>query len=296
MIIRNKILQKCLLLIILVVGVVGCTKVEDPIISELGENTIAPVDSSDPLDHAIYEIYTKYNTVILYKYDRKTFNYHFIGEKDRWNELSHTLQDDKNVLLKGVNHLKSVFLNFYSDKFKKENLPPKILLAKRIDFDSWPAQFNKDSDFYYSYVAAGKIATGIENLSTTDFNKYKANIHFDFWSGYMLLNKKLIIDPAFFKVSASFYNKDLSKLPGYNAATFNYKSHGFLEGRSRWGKWAPREDQDFKQFLKFIISHKKSEVDAMVASYPLVKQKYTIIIDMIKKQFGFDLQSIGNSN
>jgi len=70
-------------------------------------------DSSDPLDHEIYEIFRRTGVYVLYDYTLYDYLWDLGSLNNSTNRL--TLQTDRTVLLEGVKYLKKVLMDFYSD-------------------------------------------------------------------------------------------------------------------------------------------------------------------------------------
>ena len=284
--------------LLLAVGLSGCYK-EDVITSELGVDNLKPIDSSDPLDHYIYEFFNQYGSYVLYEYDTLNYKWDFNTLK----HVSFVQQKDKAVLLKGIQHMEDAFVKLYSEDFRKKYLPVKILLADSINDTESNGQLNKFSESATAYLAIGRLHVGIEDISTEEFNQSKAAINYDFWMGYLMANGKLSIPASFYKPSEGLYHVDLKAL-SENAGnpSIDPKKYGFWADQN--GKpngtyfhfWTPNEDQDVEQFFEKILSHTQEEMIQMMEGYPKLQDKYNILVSQIQNQFQFDIQSIGQAN
>jgi len=276
----------------------GCQK-EDDIISELGEDDLKLEDSSDPLDHYIYEFYKKYNSYILYEYETPTYQWDF----ETLKQINFAKQEDKNVLLNGIEYFEKTFIRFYSEEFRKKFIPTKILLADSINETRYRGKLDIYSESATAYLAIGRMRKGIENTSNEELNKAKIAVNYDFWLGYLLVNDKLRIPSEYYEPSKGLYHVNLKALSeNVDNASIDPKKYGFwadMKGRQHTGSkyfWTPDVNQDLEQMFMMILSHTKAEMMEMMEDSPKLKVKYTILVNSIQEQLQFDIQSIGDSN
>lgn len=58
---------------------------------------------------------------------------------------------------------------------------------------------------------------------------------------------------------------------------------------------APRKDGDISQFIEMITSHSEQEIMPKMEGYPVLYNKYVILTNFFKSEYGLDLQAIGNN-
>jgi hypothetical protein len=86
---------------------------------------------SDPVQHAKYEMYSKYQTYLITNPEIYDYKFNF----QRKNNLSITAPNqDPAFLQKSIERFNEVFMNVYSEDFKKKYLPYSIILADKILF------------------------------------------------------------------------------------------------------------------------------------------------------------------
>lgn len=285
--------------ILLAFSLSGCYD-EDTITSELGIDNLKPIDSNDPVDHYIYEFYTKYGTYIHYTYDTVNYQWDFSELRD---DIFYTEQKDKDVLLKGLQYMETVFANLYTEEFKKNHFPVKILLAKSIDEDGYYGDKNIIADYSTPFLGLGRIQEGIEDTSEEDLQEAKFKINYKFWHGYLMANGKIQIPDAFFEVSREFHSQNLRLIVTTSdidpdPSRLNPHNFGFFFNRQRFdytsGKyyWAPSREEDVEQFFEMILSHTKTELDEIMEDSQKLQDKYTILTNYIKETFNFDIQAV----
>jgi hypothetical protein len=266
----------------------------DDISSELGDiNAEVPMDSSNPVDHYIYEFYTKYKSVILYDYEEPFYNWDFNTIKG----LEHHLQTDKEVLAKALDYSEEVFFDIYDDEFKKKYFPLRILLSDSINK---PGDGLKDilSESSTAYVSIGSIRNEYLDALTDDKRlAAKTAINKSLWLGYIKMNNYYEIPESFKDLGRQYINVNLKTLPENEDTDVDMCKYGFWVNRNgdqiSGNGWSPQDyEDDFVTFLEFIISNKKSDLQDRLNENALLNEKYEIVIDYIKLTFDFDLQSI----
>lgn len=287
-----------IIFILLAFAFAGCYD-EENITSELGIDNLKPKDSSEPVDHYIYEFYNKYGSYIKYSYDTLEYQWEFNNIK----EIVYTEQEDKDIQLKGLEYMEKVFSNLYSEEFKKNHFPVKILLAKSIDEAGWWGDKNIISDYGTPFLSIGRIKEGIETTSDEDIKKAKTKINYNFWHGYLMANSKINIPEEFFLINSEFHSQNLRLMVTTSdidpdPSKLNPHNFGFFFNRQRYeytsGKyyWAPSRDEDVEQFFEMILSHTKTELDEIMADSQKLQDKYVIFTNYIKNTFGFDIQTV----
>ena len=86
-------------------------------------------NSSDPVQHQRFLFYQDYKTYLITKPEVKDYRFNF---QTKNNILMIAPTQSNDVLLGGVDMLKSLFLDVYSTDFKKKHLPFSIILADSI--------------------------------------------------------------------------------------------------------------------------------------------------------------------
>ncbi len=290
------------IVIILVLLITGCYK-HDEISSELGEPVLEPKDNpNDPVDHFIYDFYKNYGVFIQYDYD--TVDYQWDMRSRNLN--TYPLQKDKEIIKDGLEYLDKIFFSQYSDEFKKNHFPVKILLADSINI-VWSGEniLDRISNYGLSNIAVGRIREGIAELDSDSLNILKGSINADFWAGYLFSHDKYNLPYTFFKISEDYYGQNLYNLEENEDVAgpdIDMKSYGFWanynspekDPENSW--FAPDTQIDIWQFINMITSHTKDEMDQLMSGYNKMKDKYNYIIDYTKEHFGVDLQEIGNNN
>lgn len=257
-------------------------------------------DSDDPFDHYIFEFHQKHGVYILYDYQDIDY---------KWNIstlLNVTLrkQADRESLLQGIHYMEKVFFNDYTDDFKKKYFPFKVLLADSIA-TSVKGGVNKDAaaEAGLSFMAIGKIRPGVQDIPADSLLHLKGQVQATYWSHFLLSNEILQLPEAFWKISGEYYGVNLKNVDNNSSLKpdeINTKKYGFWD-RSRGEDsgvrycMAPDKVMDIYQFIQMITTHTAEEMEALMADYDKLKDKYHLLVNHLHENFGIDIQAIGNA-
>ena len=246
-------------------------------------------------DSEISEIYRKYGTLMLYRFEDKDF-WWAVSSDIRWKYQEgigtvggyEATPADERYVGQQLELIKSKFLNYFPESFLNKALPLKMLLMSDLNYV--PSQDNKPTDearqfrhVYWGYDYLG-VNWGNENILTmtaAERNAFKSEIC------YLLLEnfyKKTNESPVnFFSISS------------YASGAGTSPEDGFIDAS------ANTPEKDWLSFIKVIVSTPYEDMDAYFDDWydfgfgaGKVRQKYNIVIDFFKQTYQIDLQAIGN--
>ena len=287
---------------------------KEEIQAELDSDNFTPKNSDKSLDKAVFEFHNQYQSRILYNFTEQFYNRRFLGVSRYNTKHKIVLQEDEAILLKGVEHLKKYFTDYYPEAFGKKYFPPYFLLADSIyeldyygDFDK---EFYADVQINNSFVALGKVRTDIDKMSKADLKTSKDELHKGFWNTYMRQTNKRNIDPKFFEI-AGYDEKsnltEISKCLDNDEENVNVLKYGFLlsnRGASKptcssssWSQvYPPKRADDLSHFIQYMLVYDEQLINNYIKDYPKVQEKFKIVREHFKKYYGVDLQTIGDAN
>lgn len=251
--------------IALLVFAVGCTDDEEPLSKFKNSKYDLSEGEEGSVQRDIYNFYTKYNCLLMLEADSSDYKYNF----EKPNNIT-IVNSDKAYHKAGIEFLNEVWLNNYSEEFKKNNLPFSIILCDKI--------FDTKKNIIDVYASHGFVAiSGVNgNLaSMTDEKKQSLSkkINFMFLGSNMFqFRKDLILPNKFYAVCMNLY-EDQDKI--YSEEEIF--PLGFLS--TDWPR--PSTDQDAVDFIRFITLNTQSYIDRINSTYPKIKEKY----DILKKHF-----------
>lgn len=279
---------------------------EDGTITAEMEAPIYDVTDSetDAVQHRKAQLYNAYRTYLITNPIVRDYEFNF----QKKNHLAMSApQQTVQVLQAGINRLDEVFLNVYTEDFKKQYMPFSLILADKIEFTA--QEEGRPSYHAYCtqrYLAMAGVRAGMENDSDSLKNEIKGDVNSRFWIDYMEAVRKVIAIPTEFSdVSRDYFRKNveeikelgdvMDKLPGqidYHTLGFigyNRRTTFFDEKEQLWWIETPDEDTDKRQWVAFFFSTPKAERNELFAKYPLMEQKRQILRQAFLQCDGFDI-------
>ena len=251
------------------------------------------------MDHFIYGFYHDYGVFILYDYEEVDY---------RWNmstvlDVELIKQTDKVALNEGLAYLDNVLFQYYTDDFKKHYFPFKILLADSV-------QVLKNGVWYpdepatagLSFLGIGRIRNGIGEIPADSLFELRGKVQAAFWANFLYNNDMMALPEAFWIISEDYYGGNLKLVDGNSGLKpdeIDMKKYGFWD-RDRTADngtnycMAPNKTLDINQFIAMVTTHKTAEIEALIAPYDRLKDKYHLLVNQLKEVYGVDIQAIGN--
>lgn len=271
--------------LLLIAGLAICCKKEaTPSPSPENANPFMRVDNAaSPADHAIYELYKSSGIPVFYNDTIATdpllmFTYNLQLDPASYLKVNH-LSDPQDIV-DGVNMLKASILPYLGDSLR----PFSIMLTDSV-FATPAGSRAIQSMTTYSALTGLVIANvaHIKNMPPDTLSAYRAailkNIVFAPVSTNAAIN-------TFYAVCADYYNKNAfgdGSIAGYLA----YKpkeQYGFLKVNYESAVYyqAPDQANDLDAYLGALLSMSADAFQAKYGSYPLVMQKYNILVQIVK--------------
>lgn len=256
-------------------------------------------DGDEPVDHFIYQFYQKYDAFILYNYE----SIDYIWNMSTLLDVKLVKQENKAILNEGVKYMDKVLFKYYTDDFKKRYFPFKILMADSVQV-AQSAVWYKDETACagLSYMGIGKIRSGISEIAPDSLVFLRGKMHATLWGNFLYNNEMIDFPEAYWKISSEYYGTNLKQIDGNSSLKpdqVDTRKYGFWDrDRTRDSGnsycMAPNRTQDISQFINMITTHTAAEMEALIAPYDRLKDKYYLLINQIKDEYGVDIQAIGN--
>ena len=175
-------MKKIILLIALLSGLTACYHEDELNVPDLSDKYGVLQDSSDPTQHFIYEFYQKYESVIIVNPTIADYKFNFNAE----NGIQITAPEQTQAVIdEGVDFLKKALIDLYPSDFLKKNLPFSIILAEKVQMDSYGETTVLSSYASNSFIAISNITSALGSMSKSDFVKMRADLNANFWAKYM---------------------------------------------------------------------------------------------------------------
>lgn len=277
-------------IILTIISLIGCYSKED-LNSELGKPKHEIKDSDDPLDHFIYNTYISTGVSVLYEFDELDYKWN-INSSD-YSSYDVVKQKERTALYNGVDYLNNVLFNYYDNEFSKKYFPLYILLCDSLTKS--PSKVNIPTVSGRHYIIISGINKSLGSLTVDDLRLLKGEINGNMWGNNIYANSLMEFPQSFFTPCEEYY--------GYKIGTnkdnppFDSKKLGFwdkdLSTSTISTYMAPRQATDIYQFVREITSSTKEQMLIKMEGYPILYNKYIVLINFFKEKYNIDLQDIG---
>ena len=248
-----------------------------------------------PADDRIVEIYEKYGSYILYEYTDKDFYYD--SDINFGRTYVYQLLDPQCVE-NMVDLLDEIWFDLYPEKFHQQTLPYHVFLASDLFYEDLFGEIVREPICTGAFSAVVSVSTEMLQELTSEMKlELKNSLQIKLWKFWQSYNYIELPD-EFYEVSnyVGVANTDESS-PNYARA------RGFVDGYNQTTLWYTSIDDwnagtvspksDLYTFIECMLTRSSEEWEDDLA-WPLVKKKYDILRNWIQKQYGFDIQVVGN--
>ena len=262
-----------------------------------GADYVLPQGGDAMADQRILKLYETYGSYFLYEFSEKDFN---------WTQISNSLGDDvfrfdpiepgkvKNLL----DLLQLTWFDFYDQEFLAHAMPIRIFLTetvqlqvRKFDWGIWDYILSW-KDVYARYldnqIAICNVNKSVADMSAEEKRVYKSNLQSVFLES--LVASATIVAPDEF-IAISDYSNNVDD-------TEEARNAGFVLNPTMDYEWSidgnMTESNDLNAYLASLVFRTAKEWEDDL-QYPLVKQKYDILVSWLKTEYGIDIVKIGNT-
>lgn len=285
---------------------VGCYEEDSLTPTETGELKYSVPQGDHDYDQKIVDWNERSGFYILYKYEPKDIYWNV----NSWNEVVYDSVDmttkgtikaelpDENYVGKQLEFLEWGFLNFYQDTMLRRCMPMKLLLAKNLKkTKSFNNLIDLDVCFGFNEIVLSHGDQTIDTLAGRHKELIKDTINILFLSR-LRTQEKVAISKVFADVSKAYYDQ---------TAPSGIYEKGFVNvdrylKRTKVNDWDAYVQAIVKTPYSVLIEEPadgdttfKGILNAKKDTKNLIRAKYNIIIDYFKREYGLDLQAIGNA-
>lgn len=255
---------------------------------------VLPQGGNPVADERIVTLYETYGSYFLYDFTVLDLNWNQVA-----NSTSYKLAlGDPQYAGDMLDVLDEVWLKFYPTEFLKKNLPYRIFMADTIytvlSYMDRPTNCVRTGD---NSLAFGYMNADTKNMSAAEKLELKNTVQSLFFD-LLQVRGVITIPEEFYKIS------DYSKAGSADVNSDDYaRKRGFVANPLYGNEWCTYvnwqtktllQSDDLSYFLSSIL-RRTAEQWASDLTYPLVKQKYDILVDHFKKEYNLDLVKIGNA-
>ncbi|MEY8591068.1 hypothetical protein AALK14_06425 [Butyricimonas hominis] len=291
------------LVILFVPLVFACTS-EDSLkpLPELGNPPFElPRGEAGSVEEQIYSVYEKYGSFVLYDFDRTEFYTTWNSRTVYW--YAPVKEANKNYVGQMVTFMLEDVFASYPEAFIAKFLPKKIYLVDSVCNSSTYNRSNLVTTLNLNNhgMAVSHVGSGMDQFGDSDWEKVRSGIV----TGIMgTIYDSMDVPAEFFSlVSYQFiyqYDEEEDADPEGEFDAYHYVlySHGLVgsDHYPDYGYFMPHKDgADLGDYLSFLMSTPKTEMDRIFARFDIVKQRAFLIAKFIVKQMEMDPIALQNS-
>lgn len=247
-------------------------------------------------DNTIMAWHQTYGIYPLYKFSDEDWFWSVTGDirwsydaaQDQTNGGYHIYQGDEAYVGNLVSLVQQRVLRYFPDSVLKTILPQKLLLAGRIVHNPGSlhgevpeSQYTDENTLsgmdYVAFAGATEKIVSMTRKDSVSFTTDAVSMLID----QALDNGRMSMDETF------------GTLTDYTAT---YSSSSALRA-GLFSQYTYAASQDWEKYVNVIISTPYSTMQTKyLQKYPMIKQKYQLVVDYFLKHYNIDLQQIGNDN
>ena len=279
--------------------------------------TLPQEGASDAANQRIMEIFEKYGTYVLYDFTNRDASWNFVAGTG--NMTSVAVEGDPQYVDAMLDYLNDIWLQFFPDDFlARGGIPYRVFLA-----DSVYDVRSGGRKMLYDYQTRGNalLVAGLNSSLLTMDAQTKTDRKNDFisaiWDYYIA--QGLLSVPAEFYEGTNYNTMpevDESLLEGVPDSVLNVvkdsllvveiRERGFLPGSyssdeplewiSNW-TWDDAVSKDLQSYMLHILQRTDEQMEEILENpkYTLIRQKWDILIDFYRENYGLELRKIANA-
>ncbi|TWV94672.1 hypothetical protein [Chitinophaga pinensis] len=265
----------------------------------------APAEANDK----IQSLYNTYGSYFLYNFTQKDFLW--VPSTGGGNsKIDTAVLGNPQYTMDMLNFLDDVWLKFLPEDFKKkEGIPYRVMMADTIK--QYRVGYPPGREYlYFDYKVVGKSITfagmnaSLRTMSSAD-KVTKRNVLIQVIWNYYIQNKIIDFPSAFYDIS-DYVTYPASPINASNPANVDaFRQRGFLPASyaangnpSEWYygtySWPQAKSNDQTTYLLAILTRTDAQM-ASYLSYPMIKQKFDLLVNYYKSKFNIDVRAIANA-
>lgn len=292
----------------------ACTKKD----TEIGAPTPIKPDyvlpqgnASQAANDKIQQLYDNYGSYFLYNYTQKDYQW-MQASGNSSAALDTAILGDPIYTADMLQLLDDIWLKFLPDDFKKaQGIPYRVLLADTIRLYKTGLDPSKPPYLYYNFKIVGKSITisgmngNLRKMTAADKLLRKNIITAAIW-GYYMSNNILDVPAAFYTISNYATTAAPASPLGLPANLEAFRNRGFLPGSydpatgkpSEWYygtyAWGAAKTSDASSYVISLTQATDAQMQPYL-QYPLIKQKFDLLVDYYKTKYKIDVRAIANA-
>ena len=250
---------------------------------------VLPQGGNAAADEVILKLYEKYNTYFLYKYKEKDIEW---TQTALWAYYDYE-PIDPNDVVNLLNLLEITWFDLYDAEVLKRMMPYRIFLTGMLkeDIGSWWENWvDIPARYLENQIAINKVEKDVADMSAAEKREFKSYLQATFLE-YCVAYGVITIPDEFY--AGSDYTKS------YASSSEEAREWGFVYNPKTDSEWSYDTYQitstdDVNAYLASLVYRTTGEW-AEDLEYPLIREKYQILVNCLKEQYGIDICKIGNT-
>jgi hypothetical protein len=266
------------------------------------------VGAPQAVNDRIVQLFNNYGSYFLYDVTQKDFEW-TISTGSSASRIDSIILGNPVYVGPLLDFLESIWLQFIPDEMKKgKGIPYRVILVDQIR--QYRVGYPPGMEYLYSnYKAVGKSLTfaGVNEAFGQMIAAEKMTLKnelvgaiFDYYASIGLIS----FPDAFYSIS-DYGPQPVTPVNAANPANVEaYRQRGFLPSRYSGdvpGEWLSNayswttngKPNDFSSFRLHLFQRTDEQV-APYLVYPLIKQKFDLLVDHFMNEYGIDVRSIAN--
>lgn len=265
----------------------------------------APAEANDK----IQSLYNTYGSYFLYNFTQKDFLW-VPSTGGGFSKIDTAVLANPAYTMDMLNFLDDIWLKFLPEDFKKsQGIPYRVFMADTIK--QYRVGYPPGREYlYFDYKVIGKsiafagMNASLRTMSSAD-KVAKRNILIQVIWNYYIQNKIMDFPAAFYDIS-DYVTYPASPINASNPANVEaFRQRGFLPSSylpngnpSEWYygtfSWPQAKSNDQTTYLLAILTRTDAQM-ASYLSYPMIKQKFDLLVNYYKSKFNIDVRAIANA-
>ncbi|WP_442589168.1 hypothetical protein ACSBL2_24430 [Pedobacter sp. AW31-3R] len=294
----------------------SCKKDEETLTpSGITDGYVLPQGNND-FDNTIVDYYKKYNTYLLYKFDRKDIYWTPIGytiptlSNGYWSPGHEVLMAEEAYIPAQLALLKTSLFDLYSEKFLKKFLPSKILLCSKIDsiamgfnenFQYVKIQRNVGAYTYYNSICVNYGNVNVTTMTAADRTAFTKKVNTMLVESIMLRSLTTptndFNNSADYATSMTTYAQSYGRgiIAGYSGVTSLTDWGLYIKAMVTLSETQLNKDVEMPESWIYPAPAPVGILNPKIDVNGQIQKRYTIVRNYFISEYGIDLQTIGNA-
>lgn len=296
----------------------SCKKEEDALTpSGIIDGYILP-QGSNAFDNTIVDYYNKYNTYLLYKFDREdiywtptSYTIPTASASGYWSKGHEVAMAEEAYIPAQLELIKSNLFDLYPEKFLKKFLPGKILLCSKVDsiysiYSSSTFTYTKGIKSIGAYSYYNSICVNYGNINVTTMTaadkiafRKKLNTMFveNIISRGLTTPTNEFINSADYLTAMTTWSQALGKgiIIYYSGATALADWNAYVKAMMTLSETQLNMAVDIPSTSVYSTPPSLGILNAKKDFNGQIKKRYAIVRNYFINEYGIDLQTVGNA-